>query len=494
MNTNKTIRPDLVLINPPYHKRNNSGSVFPLGLGYISASARSAGFNVFIIDCASICHSLYEKDLLVFKKWLIINLKKINPKLAIGIGPCTTPAIKGIKAVAEVCKKVFPSLPLIYGGPLASINNQISIFFNQLYATAAVSGDGEKVICDILIAIKNKIPLDNVNGVTTKESKDPANNVIENLDELKFPVRVSDLKGNDYKLSTRRNLYINSFETMSTSRGCPYSCSFCVSGSLRNYMYHKRSIGNIIDELKLLYKRNNVKSIVFYDDSFFSSQNDLENEIVNFCNALKKEKLDLNWQIEMRPNILLATNPDLIKLLFKSGCKQINIGFESANPQLDGTLNKIVSPDIMRKQCQQIVSSVPELRLTGTFIIGWPNESLDSIKSTVEFSKSLPLIFAHFYPLKIYPGTKIFEKLFKDKDPIFWYDVIINDRLPWGEIVVQNDIFDREMLLNEVGKAYFSFYKRPEWEKVAKDTFGNHYDSVAREVSIWASNRFNLKK
>jgi anaerobic magnesium-protoporphyrin IX monomethyl ester cyclase len=141
---------DILLINPPYHKRNNSGTVFPLGLGYLSSSIKAAGFKVQILDCASIFSSLDEESLRHFKKWLLEKLKLIEPKIAIGIGPCTTPAINGIQTIADVCFKNYKDLPLIYGGPLASIPGQKSLFFDFLHATAIIGGDGEIAICDIL--------------------------------------------------------------------------------------------------------------------------------------------------------------------------------------------------------------------------------------------------------------------------------------------------------------------------------------------------------
>ena len=151
-----TNSPDLILIHPPYHRRNNSGIIFPLGLGYLASSAELAGFNVKIIDCAAISHSLDDLTLSSLKQWLENELLKDPPRLAFGIGPCTTSAVKGIKAVSEVINGTLPKIPIIYGGPLASIPGQQQLFFDHFFATAVVAGDGELIICDILNALMKK--------------------------------------------------------------------------------------------------------------------------------------------------------------------------------------------------------------------------------------------------------------------------------------------------------------------------------------------------
>ena len=334
---------DFLLINPPYHKRSNSGTVFPLGLGYLASSVRAAGFNVYILDCASFFFSLHKKSIQIFKNWFIKELKRLKPELAVGVGPCTTPAIKSIKTIAEVCKETFPNLPIIYGGPLSSIEGQKSLFFNFLYATAIVAGDGEIVICDILEALKRDQPLYSVKGVTTNYSEHKIN-VIKNINNLIFPDRNLDMGFKNYKLSTRRSFHSNTFATMSISRGCPYSCSFCVSGSLRNNLYHRRSITNIIAEIKFLVNKHLISSIVFYDDSFFPAPETLKKDVILFTQALEKDSIQIDWQIEMRPNVLLALDPVLLKYLYKTGCRQINIGFETAESK-----NSIIPESVARK-------------------------------------------------------------------------------------------------------------------------------------------------
>ena len=310
-------------------------------------------------------------------------------------------------------------------------------------------------------------------GLSTHKKTVSSTNIIENLDELPFPLREKNINYGQYRLSTRRDLFQQSFATMSVSRGCPYNCSFCVSGSLRNNSYHRRSNENIINEISWLRNSRKFDSIIFYDDCFFASPNTLETDVINFCSALKKAKInDLKWQIEMRPNILLALDNRLTQTLFQAGCQQINIGFESSSSKTNSLANKNYDNVLVQRKCEQIHSIAQNLKLTGTFILGWPDEDSVSIQNTIEFSKSIPIVFAHFYPLEIYPGTKLFKQLFSHENPLFWYDMVMNDTYHWGEIVYEGAYLKKEDLLSQVSSAYESFYHRPEWQSFAKSVLG----------------------
>lgn len=483
---------DILLIHPPYHRRRGSGTVFPIGLGYLAAAAKNADFNVSILDCALYINSLHDETMNKFRNWLTKHLKKSAPRLAIGIGPCTTPAVRALKIIAQVCKDICPSVPLIYGGPLASISGQESIFFEDFSATAIVPGDGELVLCNILSALRDKKPLEEIEGITTKNIKAQNTNIIINLDSLPFPIRTGSIYNGGYSLSTRRDLFAEPFATMVTSRGCPYGCDFCISGNLRNGLYHRRSMDNIIAEIEHIYRSFQIRTIVFYDDTLFPSPNNLEKDVDTFTSAMKLLNKNIFWQIEMRPNILLAMNKNIARYLFDAGCRQINIGIEKKPSGNIDSLSKGVNHEETQDSLKRILEGAPQMRLTGTFILGGADETYDTIKDTIDYSTSLGLLFAHFYPLKLYPGTPLYEQTIGSRDKLWWYKEVISSDLPWGEIVYENKSLDRKTLLNSINIAYSAFYNNDNWHKLARRMFGKQYNKVARVVSTWSSDRFNL--
>lgn len=479
---------DLVLIHPPYHRRNGSGVIFPLGLGYIAAAAMEAGFTVRIIDSARQCCSLREDSLKQFLLWLSQELSTSSPRLAIGIGPCTTSSVRSIKAISGVCKDVCSRIPLIFGGPLASITGQERLFFEEFSASALVPGDGEYAVCDLLSALQRKVPLETVKQVVTPVSTIMTCNIVKDLDALPFPYRETG----GYRLSARRDLFRPPFATLVASRGCPYTCPFCMSGLLRKGHYHRRSLSNVTEEIMQLQSQYNVRTVVFYDDTFFPSSNSLSTDVQSVVQSFETLTEPIYWEIEMRPDILIALEPHLAKQLFHVGCRQINVGIEKGWRKGRQTIGKNVTSEEIRTAINKISKSVPSMRLTGTFILGGPNETKETIHETVDFAISLELLFVHFYPLEVYPGTALFAQTYPGVDALWWYEQVMKDDLPWGEIIYEGGDLDRDELLRCVTKAYKRFYQRPAWHDQARSQLGKHYDDIIPTVATWQDDRFAL--
>jgi anaerobic magnesium-protoporphyrin IX monomethyl ester cyclase len=483
---------DLVLIHPPYHRRNGSGVIFPLGLGYIAAAVIEAGFTVRIIDGARRCSSLHRDSLEEFLLWLSQELSAFLPRLAIGIGPCTTSSVRSIKAISEVCKVVCPGIPLVYGGPLASIPGQEKLFFEEFSASALVPGDGEYAICSMLTALQRNVPLETLKEIMTPASTAVACNVVEDLDPLPFPYRKTQKGKGSYRLSVRRDLFLPPFATVVASRGCPYKCPFCMSGLLRRGRYQRRSLSNVTQEIVHLQLQHNVRTVVFYDDTFFPSSNNLSADVQTLVQSFEKLPGPIYWEIEMRPDILTVLEPNLAKQLFRIGCRQINVGIERGCHKARKAIGKNVASEELRTAIEKIRKAVPSMRLTGTFILGGPEETKETIRETVDFAVSLGLLFAHFYPLEAYPGTALFEQTYPSVDPLWWYEQVMKDDLPWGEIIYQRGSLDRGELLRCVADAYKRFYRRAGWHDQARSQLGKHYDDIAPIIAIWQDDRFAL--
>ena len=134
------------------------------------------------------------------------------------------------------------------------------------------------------------------------------------------------------------------------------------------------------------------------------------------------------------------------------------------------------------------------MRLTGTFILGGPGEDYSTINDTIEFSTSLGLLFAHFYPLELYQGTALYEDVFGEQDTRTWYHRIISDDLPWGEVIYENEILSRNELLRSVSNAYKAFYSREAWHQQALHMLGQNYTKIADAVLEWSKDRFRLNR
>lgn len=477
---------DILLIHPSYHRRRGSGVVPPIGLAYLTSSLNKAGFTSKIIDCALHFDSLSVIHIAKMKKWLHEELNSTYPKLAIGIGPCTTSAIRSIISIVDICTEFYPSTPIIFGGPLTLIPDLEWLFFDRLNASAVIRGDGEYALNHILNKLQKANSISNITGVQTLKNQQIEPHFIEDIDSLPYP-EWDIFNISLWKPSIRRDIFIYPFAPIIGSRGCEHKCNFCISGQLIEYRRH--SFEYIAEEVNYMHEKYNINSFIFYDDSLFQSKSTVNTEISRFAELISKKAPDVFWQIEMRPDIFSQISDDKIKKIFSCGCRQINIGIEKVSKLK--TLSKSYQIDQLREQCNLVAKTCPTLRLTGTFILGGPEETLESIQETIQFSTELNLIFAHYYPLELYPGTPIYNSVFEQDNKV-WFNKIINDELPWGEIIYESADISAEQLMNLVHLAYNRFYNRQEWQKIAKNHLGENYNEILKTVESWYKDRFRI--
>jgi anaerobic magnesium-protoporphyrin IX monomethyl ester cyclase len=411
-NINK-MRTDVILIHPPYHQRTGGGLMPPIGLAYLASSLNECGYSCKIIDATIHFHSLEENDLLMYEKWLSNQLVEFMPTLLIGIGPCTTPALRGIIKTKNVIEKTYPHTPLIYGGPFPTLKSQIPFFFNYLNATAVVRGDGEKPIVHIADTLSRVSPRYPAKGVVWAPNSITEINIEKDLDKIRLPSR-SALENNQYYPSLRRDRFDGEITTsIFFSRGCPYKCSFC-SSPASGGVYRKRSTENLLLEIIDCIENFQIKNYIFYDDCLFIKSKDVEKKIEHFCDELLSLSEKIQWQMEMRGDVLSTLSEYTFTKLQEAGCIQINIGIEKTTNDHLLEINKNLLISEVVEACTKTKKFAPNIVLAGTFILGGVSETVESINSSIDFACKLPLDFAHFSPLQVYPETEIFHTAFPE--------------------------------------------------------------------------------
>ncbi|MCI8892955.1 MAG: radical SAM protein [Eubacterium sp.] len=447
---------DLLLINPPFHKRYGSSSMFPMGLSYIISAITAKGFSYAVVDCTQIVSSLYEENLDVLSKELRKCLSRHEPML-IGIGPCMTSEVKALKVIADVCRSMFDAERIFAGGPLAGIPGQEWVFFDYLGLQYVIKGYGETAVVRALQTVKGGQPLSKCAEVSRPGYL--FYNRTAPIDTLAFPTR---LYVDQTIISERRKNSSGITLPMITSRGCPYHCNYCVSGSMsKQERFHKRSVKSIVDEMEFLQKTYHVNDVIFYDDCFFFKVSSTNQEIKNFRDELFRRDIHMSWQMEIRVDWLTHIDSNGVHMLEECGCRQINVGIEKTNPLGQEYLGKAFSVGAF-VDAVRLVKRHSKIRIAGTFILGGGDENQERILKEIDVSKDLGLDFAHFNPLFIYPGTNIYHQRFCD--PRDWLNYILEDSLPWGEIVYENEFIDRDALIELTERAYRTFYAGTKYE------------------------------
>ena len=467
---------DLLLINPPFHRRNGSGLIFPLGLGYILSAVQENGFTCDVIDCSRVISSYEKDDLNRLCHFLKDKLKTYMPKL-VGIGPCITTQVRALSIISDCCKQQYGNEIIFAGGPLASIKNQEWFFFDFLRLNYIIKGDGEIAIVKLLEHIQQHKRIDTCKYVSHRNHT--FFNEIKDINSISFPQRPF---ADSNIISVRRlNKEEKKTASMITSRGCLYHCKYCVSGNMNYKTFRKRSYKNIIDEMQFLKKRYGITDIIFYDDCFFYNPKNVHRDIIEFCSMLMERKLDITWQMEIRCDLFENINDDDSILLYQSGCRQINLGIEKTSVKQLENLEKDIKSLVGLPEKIKHLIAISKINVAGTFILGGPGETRDNFEKMIEESTKLNLDFAHYNPLFIYPGTPIYKEYFQNKED--WVKYILEDEEPWGEVVYENEYVNKEQLLKLVKKAYKKFYLNSIYSESAmvKDRFnlrGNNYEDI----------------
>lgn len=292
----------------------------------------------------------------------------------------TTPAFMDGVEIAAYIKTLRPDIKIIFGNVhVSSIGAPILEHFPEIDYLCI--GEGEGCLLDLA---EQKAPAEIPNLVYRDNGKiiaNPRRNRILNLDELPFPA-YEKLAGfpEGYHLplfasEKRRGA------TMITSRGCPYTCSFC-DRTVFERLYKTNSAQYVYDHMKHLRDRFGVYHINFYDDLFTAQQK----RVAELCRLLIEKPLGMNFNCAIRTG---HTSDEMLRMLKRAGALMVSMGIESADPAMMERHKAGVSLEAVKRTVEQIHAA--GLRAKGLFIFGLPGETPDTIRTTSDFILSLDL-------------------------------------------------------------------------------------------------------
>lgn len=197
--------------------------------------------------------------------------------------------------------------------------------------------------------------------------------------------------------------HLHPFIDLFTGRGCSWrKCTFCLWPHTINKgaPYRERDIDSVIEELKFIKKELPfVKEIFIQDDTLSKKRaNELSKTII-------EHDLDIIWSCYIRAD----TDLDTLRLMKKSGCRLIHVGYESSNPNILKNIKKGTTVQML----ERFTENVNDVGLLNhaDFIIGLPGESIGTIKATVEWAKKLKVDSYQFTIPKPYPETPFYTYL-----------------------------------------------------------------------------------
>lgn len=383
----------IALINPRL-KVWSPNIYVPLGLAYIAAVLEREGYNVEIID---------------------LNVERINDEGfqrkienidIIGITGMITEYAEVLRLV-DIVKKANGETKVILGGPLATMLPQEILQVSQ--ADFVVVGEGERTIGSLISAIKHGDGYTDIKGIAYRDGNQivitkPADS-IASLDTIPFPARhLLDMKrylrnyfeGFGFKIKGSSKIKSTS---LITSRGCPYSCTFCFK-DMWGHKWRARSPQNIVEEMEFLYGKYGVNGFLFTDDTFSLDRK----RIFELCKLLKEGALDVAWYCNGRVNLMTK---ELLEAMYNAGCIGIAYGIESGNQQILDSMKKSITLEQVRNAVKWTKEA--GIYVTGYFMIGMLGETRDTIRQTITFARELALDHYAFSIAAPIPGTELYD-------------------------------------------------------------------------------------
>ncbi|MHA1265479.1 MAG: B12-binding domain-containing radical SAM protein [Candidatus Helarchaeota archaeon] len=389
----------VLLINPATREYGDGLFVqaqAPLGLLSLASVLREAGHEVRIFD-----HNIESK---ATQKYL-----KFNPEL-IGFTAFTGPMIRDGLRLAELFKQHLDA-PIIWGGVHASLLPLQTV--QDPRVDMCVVGEGEETIVELAEAIERNKDLGEVRGLVWKKNKNGTSKIVRNpprpfiSDLNSLPLPAWDLIDPKHYQATSLGIIKSSTSIFSiqSSRGCPYQCRFCYNTIFNKRMWRCKSAERVLEEIAYLKELFRVRHLNFRDDNFVINKK----RVAQICKGLHKENLDVNFAIDCRVDLLTH---QLTKHLKLGGCDQIFFGIESGTPRILEFIKKgITLSQAMNaiKRCKQY-----GIWSSGSFIIGFPTETLEEVLQTKKFIFKLrpdSILFKIFVP---YPGSFLYDYVVKE--------------------------------------------------------------------------------
>lgn len=390
---------DVVLIDPPTSHAQIYGDWDlskvdtyspPLGLLSIAAFVRSHGHEPHVLDIATRGWSIVE---------VVEFVKRIRPGI-VGLSAKTINILNAATIGKEI-KAAMPGTLVVLGGahvtaePLATLAR-----FREF--DIGVIGEGEITFLELVERKDRGADLSAVAGTAYRDDfgepvANPRRALISNLDELPFPAwdLLPGFPG-AYKHSALETKRLPSASIM-TSRGCPFSCTFCDNAVFGTRVRH-HSAQYTLAMIRHLEQRYAVKDLMFLDDNFLLNPD----KVAEICDALIHDGDDLTWYCIGHAKFM---TDDVLRKIREAGCWFIELGIESGCDRILRLLKKNTSKAEIAAAVARARSA--GLKVKGNFIFGLPTETRESLEETTAFALDIHLTHFQQNFLTIWPGCEL---------------------------------------------------------------------------------------
>jgi len=364
----------------------------PIGLASIAAYLEQKSFTADIIDC-------FAKP--GAEKIIGEYLQHQRPGF-IGISTTTSSFLDGVR-IAKIAKALLPGIKVIFGGPhVSALKKETLAAFPMI--DLLVVGEGEETLAE-LMACETEPP-SSIEGVVYRdESGEPVFSGYRQkgveLDTLPYPA-YEKLAGypDKYYLPIFSYPQLPNASCIS-SRGCPYSCSYCDRSVFRQ-TFRFNSAEYLYHHLLYLRDRFGIRHVNFYDDQFTFHRG----RIKAFAQQMVDHPIGVSFNCAARAEHL---DLELLQLMKAAGCWMISLGVESGDEALLARHRQNPDRDMLAEKIR-LIHRVG-IRVKALMMIGLPGETEASIHKSIQYVSSLPIDDLNVAKFTPFPGSPIYESI-----------------------------------------------------------------------------------
>ena len=283
-------------------------------------------------------------------------------------------------------------IPIVMGGVHPSFTTDECLE----HCDYVVRGEGEEALLELVEALEGNRDFSDIQNLSYRLGEsiyhNPLRPLIADLDSVPVP---------DYSLVPNWERSRKKMVSISTSRGCPFNCSFCCVIQMFGRGYRFTSIDRTLEEIE---RNGRGTGHIFFCDDNFTADKERTKRLLE---RILSQGINIEWSAQVRVDA--ARDPELLKLMSLTNCGVVCVGFESINPQTLKAYNKKQTVDDIRESIKAFHHH--GINVHGMFVFGSDDDNYQTLRDTVSFARQLDIDSIQFLILTPVPGTPLYSKL-----------------------------------------------------------------------------------
>ena len=344
----------------------------PLGLAYIAGALEAAGERVAVVDAVASAPDnvrRYHKGYLIGLSFDEIAARIPSGVEFIGISVLFTHEWPAAVCLIDTIKRRHPDVPIILGGEHVSSMSEFCLLTSA--ADVLVLGEGEETVIELIHALRDKEPLDDIEGIAYRSGDDvvvnPRRQRTTDIDAIAYPAWHLFALDTYHEHRWMGGLYSSTKSVpILATRGCPYQCTYCSAPGMWTPRWIPRDPAKVVDEIQYYVEHFGARNFPFQDLTAIIQRQ----WIVDFCHELLDRDLQITWQMPTGTRTE-AIDAEVAQLLKRTGLINMAYAPESGSEETRRLIKKKMKTD-------RLFESMRATRRRGTPSLGLPGDRVSA--------------------------------------------------------------------------------------------------------------------